>query len=518
MRGARPALATLLLAGLGVLANPQPASAGISTFTVTTTVDGARVVGSLRWALTQSEQVDDGIVSIVLQPGATYVLDRCNALSEDIGATGDLDVDNEALLDIHGNGATIRQTCAGERVLHATGSSDLVTDDLVVTGGDAEPDANQPDPQGGGILAGEVTLRHTVIEGNASTGSGGGLRADKVALASSVVRGNTSGGNGGGVASVGNVLVNQSRVTGNTAAEGGGIAAGIGNISLNTSIVADNAETTPGVGTADGVELDVFTGVVSLLHTTVRGGNGDGPAIRGNATLSASVVSQGQADAACGVGEDNSVGQNVDDDGTCDLDQLTDQPDVADVGLGPDLLPLADSVLRDHEVDCIPLVDQRGVRRPQGPGCEIGALELDHHPDGELRRTGTARFVGNDVFNAAGVNQTVNVTVGRAPAKVDLRVQNDGDLPDAFSVLGPASNRQFTVRYLQGTNDVTPQVVAGTFSTAALAPGARSPVLTMVVGRRPTTPAGAVRNLPVTFTSSLDADRRDVVLPKARRS
>jgi hypothetical protein len=498
--------------GIGV----PPASATISTFTVTTTADGVRVQGSLRWALNRSEQVD-GLATIVLSAGQTYVLNRCAALSEDVGTTGDLDVSIDSILGIDGNGATIRQTCAGERVLQAAGH--LTLDELVITGGDAEPDTNQADPQGGGILADELTLRHTTVEGNASTGSGGGVRADELALAASVVRDNASGLNGGGAAvTSGNLMVGSSIVTGNTAAEGGGIVLGTGTIRVDTSIVADNAETTPGAGTADGVDLDVFSGAVTLFHATVRGGDGDGPAIRGNTSLGASVVSQGQADAACGAGEDTSQGQNVDDDDSCDLDQPSDQPDVADVGLGPDLQPLADSVLRDHDTNCIPFIDLRGDRRPQGPGCEIGALELDHHPDGELRRAGTARFVGNDVFNAAGVNQTVTVPLGANPVTVDLRAQNDGDLPDAFLVRGLASNGRFTVRYQLGSTNVTPQVVAGTFSTAQLAPGARSAVLKMVITARPSVPHGAVRDLPMTFTSSLDAARRDVVVAKARRS
>jgi hypothetical protein len=512
-------LVVALLSTIFVLGAPGPVSAANNVFTVTTTTDGARVHGSLRWALTQVEGVHGGLSRVVLQPGQAYVLNRCNALSEDVGVTGDLDVALDSALTITGNDATIRQTCAGERVLHLTGPHGVALDDLTITGGDAEPDANQPDAQGGGVLGTEITVRTSVVEGNAATGSGGGVKADRLSLAQSVVRDNTSGLNGGAAAVTGNTNINESIVTGNTAAEGGGIAGGVGFLNLFESIVGDNVETTPGAGTADGVDLDIFSGTISMVFSTIRGGDGDGPAVRGNATLTSSVVSQGQADAACGPGPDVSAGHNVDDDGSCNLDETTDQPNVADVGLRADFVPLGTSVLRDHVTTCPNFVDIRHRFRPQGPGCEIGAIELDHHPDGQLRLVGTAAtFVGDDVFNAAGVNQTVTARVGANGAKVELRVQNDGDLRDQSLVRGPGNNARFTVRYLRGTTDITAQVVAGTFSTPQLDPGRRSAVITMLIGRRPSTPALATRNLLVTFASSLDADRRDAVLVKAQRA
>src|SRR5262245_21577012 len=75
---------------------------------------------------------------VVLQTGATYVLDDCGA--------GDIDVVSG--VTIQGNGATIRQTCLGARVLDA---GDLTVQNTTVTGG-------RVDGEGGGIRSDGAVL------------------------------------------------------------------------------------------------------------------------------------------------------------------------------------------------------------------------------------------------------------------------------------------------------------------------------------------------------------------------
>jgi hypothetical protein len=43
-------------------------------------------------------------------------------------------------------------------------------------------------------------------------------------------------------------------------------------------------------------------------------------------------------------------------------------------GFTPTLMPAANSVALDNGANC-PATDQGGVARPQGPGCDIGAVE-----------------------------------------------------------------------------------------------------------------------------------------------
>jgi hypothetical protein len=97
----------------------------------------------------------------------------------------------------------------------------------------------------------------------------------------------------------------------------------------------------------------------------------------------------------CDVDSPTSQGYNFSNDDTCGLDQATDKVNPAnDPGLGAlganggptqTMLPQTGSPV----IDAIPVatchtgigsgvtVDQRGVSRPQGPGCDIGAVEVE---------------------------------------------------------------------------------------------------------------------------------------------
>jgi hypothetical protein len=81
-----------------------------------------------------------------------------------------------------------------------------------------------------------------------------------------------------------------------------------------------------------------------------------------------------------------SGGHNLDRDGTCSLAATGDQPHT-DPLLGPlqdnrgptwihALLPGSPAVNAGTNPDC-PATDQRGITRPQGPPCDIGAFEFD---------------------------------------------------------------------------------------------------------------------------------------------
>ncbi len=79
-----------------------------------------------------------------------------------------------------------------------------------------------------------------------------------------------------------------------------------------------------------------------------------------------------------------SDGNNIASDDTCSLDKPSDMPSTPDPGLGPWkdsdgvfwlTLPLAGGPAHDHG-DCGMIsTEQRGVSRPQGAACDIGAIE-----------------------------------------------------------------------------------------------------------------------------------------------
>ncbi len=145
----------------------------------------------------------------------------------------------------------------------------------------------------------------------------------------------------------GQLTVTNSTFTGNSAP--GGTAAGIvvatfgapANMTVTNTILADN------VG-----------GVACAIHTEFDGA--------GPATIT-------------------SGGHNIDDDGSCNLTAAGDQPNT-----NPQLGPLADNggptlthalgagspAIDTADAGACPATDQRGIARPQGGGCDIGAFEV----------------------------------------------------------------------------------------------------------------------------------------------
>ncbi len=100
----------------------------------------------------------------------------------------------------------------------------------------------------------------------------------------------------------------------------------------------------------------------------------------------------------------SSLGNNLADDDTCEFTEPTDLV-VADAMLGPlqdnggppethDLLP-GSPAIDAGSMDCPPPdTDQRGVSRPQGTDCDIGAVEFVPEPASWLMLVAGAAFLG----------------------------------------------------------------------------------------------------------------------------
>jgi predicted outer membrane repeat protein len=235
----------------------------------------------------------------------------------------------------------------------------------------------------------------SIISGNSSGFDGGGLlNFAALTLFDTTVADNDAGQSGGGIAnqSPGTLEVDRSTLSGNTAVAAGG---GLYN---------------PGGATAD------------LLNTTVSGNvaNTGGAIYAGGAlALTSSSVADNVAPSASAIFDPGSsgassrvmrstvivgdcVGSSLDSGGynlespgnTCNLDQPTDQPSQAEVGLGPladnggptethALLDGSIAIDQIPESDCIDGAgealrnDQRGEPRPGGSGsaCDVGAFE-----------------------------------------------------------------------------------------------------------------------------------------------
>jgi alpha-tubulin suppressor-like RCC1 family protein len=122
-----------------------------------------------------------------------------------------------------------------------------------------------------------------------------------------------------------------------------------------------------------------------------------------------------------------------------------------------------------------------------------------------LVRAGKKPFLGNGTYNTTGARQTATATTKQRKAvRYTWRVQNDGNVPGQLKLRGTKGTTTFTVTYKRGSKNVTKAVRRGTYTTAALAPGATTDItvtvkptkkakkadtLTLILTARSTTPA-----------------------------
>ena len=101
-----------------------------------------------------------------------------------------------------------------------------------------------------------------------------------------------------------------------------------------------------------------------------------------------------------------------------------------------------------------------------------GDKAVSYRPDVLVRAKGS--FVGNGVYSLNGTGQTAAQSIARGVTReFRVRIQNDGDVSDSFSFGGGAGGgARVTVRYYVGNRDITSAVLADSYSTGVLAPGA----------------------------------------------
>jgi hypothetical protein len=208
-------------------------------------------------------------------------------------------------------------------------------------------------------------------------GLGGGIANGGTLVLSGTSVISNSASFGGGLVNLGALDAANSTISGNTAKhDGGGIAnSRIGHARLSFVTIANNIADSDSDGTGDGGGIsNEISGTIELRSTLLAGNTTpDGDAPDCNGTLSS-------------LG--HNLVQSLDD---CQLagDQISDivgqEPQIgplADNG-GPTLthalLPGSPAIDAGDEATC-PAVDQRGVARPQGAACDIGAYEDEAQP------------------------------------------------------------------------------------------------------------------------------------------
>lgn len=132
----------------------------------------------------------------------------------------------------------------------------------------------------------------------------------------------------------------------------------------------------------------------------------------------------------------------------------------------------------------------------------------DSRPDARIKGRWT-ELVGDDRYNATGRGQTV-VAWARSRATFTITVENDGKMPDTFTIQGGGSTDRFVISYDVGGVTVTKSVVAGTYTVGPVDAGDKV-ALKLRIDARTRTPSGASLWCPVLVSSFGDGTKVDQV-------
>jgi predicted outer membrane repeat protein len=298
-----------------------------------------------------------------------------------IGSTGDI-----LVVRSHVDGNT---TDGDGGALYADEDGDITVIDSTVDGSTA-------DGPGGAIftLDGDVTIVNSTVNGNRADDRGGAIsgEADVTIVNSTIARNAAVAHVGGGVWARGNLSVANSTISNNYAeAVGGGVLAA-GTVGLVRSTIIDNiAPVAANIGA--GERLDAFGSIIGPAKTDPTGGQvqptGRNCQVPGGRSFGFNFVT----DASCGlsaptdiVGSPNPMLGELSQNGGLGETRhpeagspVLDRIPAADCGFAP----FGDVLEGEQHVEALiadrlalAAMDQRGTPRPQGPACDVGAVEV----------------------------------------------------------------------------------------------------------------------------------------------
>ncbi|MFC1879165.1 choice-of-anchor Q domain-containing protein [Chloroflexota bacterium] len=315
------------------------------------------------------------------------------------------------------------------------------------------------DSSGGGILNnGTLTINNSKIISNSAGNYGGGISGSATLNDCMVANNSAHWGGGVAVTNIDSAVVNRSTISDNDASFGGGIYVE-GNVYLTNSTITNNtANNGGGVYTSNSEEIIIRNSTVYNNIADYGGGFGissDDEIELHNSILSNNIATEYYPDC---VGNVNSEGFNLIGDisgcsytpGVGDMIGLDPKLDILRDNGGPTwtyaLLPRSPAINAIPVGDCDVTEDQRGVERPLGLGCEIGAYEVhlalekmvnDSNPDpGEtITFTMLAGNYHSDTVTGAIISETMPAGLNFiGPVTLDPPESGMGGLADPFLV------------------------------------------------------------------------------------
>ena len=298
------------------------------------------------------------------------------------------------ILDFYGSLTLSNSTVSGNSASEGGGivgwGGSLTLSNSTVSGNSAAPPAYASCcARGGGIVSygfGSLTLSNSTVSGNSALGGGGILGwGPSLTLSNSTVSGNSAAFVGGGILAYGggSLTLTNSTVSGNSTGYGGGGILTAASLTLTNSTVTGNSA----AGGYGGGGI-MTTGSLTLSHSLVSGNTGSPGAEVFNYQSSTTVTAADNLLGHSGVTTAQAI-----DGFTPDASNILATSDGSDPTA---LAGILDPILQNNggptlthnlvsgspAVDAIPVADcpppatdQRGVSRPQGTSCDIGAVE-----------------------------------------------------------------------------------------------------------------------------------------------
>lgn len=344
--------------------------------------------------------------------------------NENDSRTGDLDLTSDLTIIGRGETQPVIDAAAIDRVLHIVkiDETQIHLENLTLRNGDARAVNGGA---GGGLLIESdslVTVNNSVISNNFA-GAGGGIQAGRGALltlTSVRVQNNVATDMGGGIATTTGLTIRNSTLSGNQVGQSGVFGAGLGGglfaggdqpILIEQSTIAGNMAKVAAGGIGSvliGVNLSVRDSTISgnsaplaggikieqtmtLQQVTIANNSGGGLRVAKpnlTVTLHNSIVANNSGgDCSFAVPGMTLAGdRNLGRDNSCQFANPTANLLNTNPQLGPlqnnrgatethELLPDSPAINGGNNGVCTP-TDQRGLARPQGPSCDIGAFEV----------------------------------------------------------------------------------------------------------------------------------------------
>ena len=340
--------------------------------------------------------------TITLANGATYTLTIAPTVTSQDPTKGDLDVTTDMNIVVAGNGTATIDATLIDRVMTIGTSQTTCSPTVNITGVTMTRGQSRVSSYGhsGGaldIFCGTVTLLDSAVTNSGSISNGGGIEVQGgiLTLNRVTVSGNAAAGAGGGIYHTSNIAganppttlnVNLSTISGNIAQSGtGGGIYQAGPAQVVVSTISGNTAQAGGGAIDSHADLGIGASTIASNSTGVRN-NQSNPVFVQTTIL----ANTGANCAVTSTGPFYSLGYNLDSGATCGFNGTGDfantdpklEPTLAKNGgttqthalLGGS--PAIDRIPTSQAL-CQSSTDQRGVARPFGSACDIGAYEYN---------------------------------------------------------------------------------------------------------------------------------------------